>query len=201
MACSVLATALACPSRPLPPPSLALMSDVPYGQRWGRTGQASDIYYAEARRLMWGEDWGHETAANEWPVGGEVRLSTDNRYYDNPPPLGRAVKPHETFVDTQVPITVEQTEFIPEFRHSRWVSVRFTSGLGCATDSWPRPSVDRPRTLWTNVVREPTAWRDHRGWSHYTNRHTQWGTLIRGPEQQQRQAEQQRRRSRSRSRN
>ena len=134
MACSVLATALACSSRLLPPPSLALMSDLPYGQRWGRVCEGSDMYYADARRLLWGEDWGNETARNEWPVGGEVRLSTHNQYYNNPPPLGRTVKAHESFVDRQVPITVEHTEFIPEFRQSRWVSVRFTCGLGCPTD-------------------------------------------------------------------
>ena len=67
-------------------------------------------------------------------------------------------------MDTSDLWKVQEVQYTADFRDSRWISVRISN-----------PAEDV--IVWTNVVREPNAWRpaSRRSWNHYVNWHTQWG--------------------------
>ena len=127
----------------------------PYGQHDGHT------YHSCNPR---GSDWGEQETALEWPPNSTVVVSSSNEYYDAPPPHGKKFM-RETLIIPHGPHVIVESRFIPEFRHSRWVSVSFkVAGI----------------LVWTNVVRDPISQRVHRSPDHYVNWHTQWGYRMMG---------------------
>ena len=133
----------------------------PYGQ--ASAWLEGQVYLAYPRCLREGIAWGQGVASQEWPVGSYIRLCDNNAYWTAPPPLGRKIRADVIFVNTEHDHEIQEVIFTHDFRRSRWITIRFQV-MGHA--------------IWTNVVREPNDWRFHRSFSHYTNWHTQWGTLL-----------------------
>lgn len=61
-------------------------------------------------------------------------------------------------------MVVQESIFVEDFRHSKLIAVRF---------------MFKGTSVRTNVVREPNMPRSYRSHRHYTNRHTQWGMMLR----------------------
>ena len=129
------------------------MLDGPYGQFEERTFHCTNPR---------GDAWGQEQTTREWPVGDVVVMGPHNQYYDAPPPHGRQIRRETLDINIDRHVIVE-SRFVPEFRHSRWVAVRFEF---------------EGQTVWTNVVRDPIVQRNHRSSNHYVNWHTQWGVGV-----------------------
>ena len=140
---------------------------LPYGQAWAipairvAVDTIAKTHYADPR--LWYEAWGPEQVAREWPAGCRLQLSAKNVFYSAPPPNGAKLRATDVFVDTSLPVLLEESGFVENFRGSRWVWVGF---------------VVEGSAVFTNVAREPNWPRENRSPMHYTNLHTQWGTKL-----------------------
>ena len=128
---------------------------LPYAQLHSPMAAVLFTYDAEVRNL-----WGPEEVTREWLAGSVIQLSAQNMLYTEPLPRGTKLRATDLFVDTSQPVVVQESIIVEDFRHSKWISVRF---------------VFEGTSVWTNVVREPNMPRMHRSRIHYTNRHTMWG--------------------------
>ena len=135
-----------------------------YAQRYG--WMEHGYHKARPIALCHGFGWGRTEALRDWLIGCFLQLCQQNQYYDGPPSSTSSKLTQEQilFVDTSDLWKVQEVEYTADFRSSRWISVRISN-----------PAEDV--TVWTNVVREPNAWRpaSQTSWNHYTNWHTQWG--------------------------
>ena len=139
---------------------MTVMQQVPYGQRnMGR----SLVAYSNPRGSLWGQP---ETS-EEWPIGGVLVLSHKNMYYSKPPGSGGHKFFWWEFNISVLEVDIVHSLFVPNFDGSRWISVAFDFADGSCVSR-----------IWTNVVREPIQLHHDLPWTHYLNRHTQWGALA-----------------------